>query len=206
MKAVLTLLIILFITHTSSAQSRRHEIGINFAKIPYSNTVVWNESESFLQVFSPITYKYFISDKTALRANMLYQTNEINYQCCNSYTRQDASWFSLGIGFQRFFGTKKFKPNLYSDLSFVSEDFYRSALFEGIVDYTSSGFSLSGGAGLRYELTPKWAFAYEADLSLYIRKVDGYSTKTNEKSTWSNAILTNLTANPISNLSINYRF
>ena len=206
-----TLSIILFVigfSHISSGQMSHHEIGVNFAKALNYKTAVWDENESFLQGFSPITYKFFINEKAALRANLHYNTNEEVIACCNSYSELDASCFSFGLGYQKFFALKKLRPNLYIDLTFISEDYFleNRNLSPAYIDYTSLGFGISGGVGLRYELSSKWALAYETDIGLYSRKMNGYELDGTSRTTWSNAIITNLEFNPLSNLSVNFRW
>ena len=155
-----------------------------------------------------ITYKYFITEEKALRATLHYNSNEDSLTYDYSGYIKDASCFTLGIGYQKFYRSGKLKPTLYSDLSYVSEDFYEvdlNGLFTYSSDYTAVGFRISGGAGLRYEFNPKWALAYEADLRLQIRRMDGFITLRGHKTSWSNAIITNLKFDPISNFSVNFR-
>jgi hypothetical protein len=207
-----TLSIILFVigfSHISSAQITRHEIGVNFAKASYYETAVWDENESFLQIVSPITYKYFINESSALRASLHYNTNEHSSVRSHSYSREDASCFSASVGYQKFFGLKKLRPNVYTDLTFISEDYFlehRNLSPASYIDYTSSGFAISGGVGLRYELSSSWALAYETDIGLYSRKMNGYELDGTSRTTWSNAIITNLEFNPVSNFSVNFRW
>ncbi len=188
----------------------KHELGINFAKAPYYKSAVWDENLSFLRVISPITYKYFINDSSALRASLHYNSNYEIFSCCNGYSHLDATRFSLGVGYQRFFTWRKLRPSVYSDFSFVSEDYYNKFRNLGpysTADYTSLGFSLSGGLGLRYELNQYWALAYEADIGLYTRIKNGYEEAgSTSRTQWNDAMVTNWIVNPVSNISINFRF
>ena len=206
---ILTTLIVLSIAGKSQELSK-HELGLNFAKAPDYKSAVWDESMSFMQVISPITYKYFINDSSALRAGLHYNSNYEIFSCCNAHSELDATRFSLGVGYQRFFAWRKLRPSVYSDFSFVSEDYYdkhRSLGPFSTTDYTSLGFSLSGGLGLRYELSQRWALAYEGDIGLYTRRKNGYEeVGTTSRTQWSNAMVTNWRVNPVSNISINFRF
>ena len=187
----------------------KHELGLNFAVVPDYGYAVWDESASFLQVVSPITYKYFVDSNSAIRADLIYSTRERNFSCCNSVEIYDASRFVVSFGFQKIYGKRKLKPTLYTDISYVAENFRQkesSFSFGSKVDYRSSGAAVSGGAGRRYEFTPKWTLAYETDLFLHTRFVTGKEDFGVGTTTWNDALLTNLSFNPISNLSINFRF
>lgn len=193
-----------------SQDHKKHELGINLAHTPYYINSVWDESSSFLQVISPITYKYFIESSSALRINMQYRTQERNISGFNSFENLDASKFSFGAGYQKLFGTGKLKPTLFSDLTFVTEDYYlknRNLGLYSTLDFSSIGVEVSGGAGLRYEFHPRWALAYEAQIGLYTQRKNGYEEVGGDSKTqWNDAVITNRDINPVSNVSINFRF
>lgn len=193
-----------------SQNNFKHELGLNFAQSPNYINAVWDERESFAQVFSPIIYKYFIDSSSAIRINMQYRTQEKNIPAFNSFENLDASRFSFGVGYQKLFRKGKLKPTLYTELTFVTDDYYLNYFnwaYYGTIDYTSIGVKISGGAGLRYEFHPRWALAYEADTGLYTRRKNGYEeVGTTSRTQWSNAMVTNWRVNPVSNISINFRF
>ena len=90
-----------------SQNNFKHELGLNFAQSPNYINAVWDERESFAQVFSPITYKYFIDSGSAIRINMQYRTQEKNIPAFNSFENLDASRFSFGVGYQKLFRKEK---------------------------------------------------------------------------------------------------
>ena len=123
--------------------------------------------------------------------------------------RKRTRCLSFGIGYQRVLGKKKLRPYLSSDISFVSEDYFKHSGIGNVEfkEFTSNGFCLNGGVGLRYEFSQKLCLAYEANLGLYMRQVNGqeytitrYPEKSNSRTTWSDDILRNWVVNPISNL------
>lgn len=77
-KFVFAILFLTFLVRPSDLYAQRqtqHEIGVNLIKgFQYENSV-WDEKGSFLQVFSPIIYKLFINDSSAIRANFHYSKN-----------------------------------------------------------------------------------------------------------------------------------
>ena len=141
---------------------------------------------------------------------MQYRTQEKNIPAFNSFENLDASRFSFGVGYQKLFRKGKLKPTLYTELTFVTDDYYLNYFnwaYYGTIDYTSIGVTISGGAGLRYEFHPRWALAYEGDIGLYTRIKNGYEeVGSTSRTQWNDAMVTNWIVNPISNISINFRF
>lgn len=199
------------------AQGTRHEVGLNFAKSPQYESSVWDESGSFLQVLSPITYKYFFDQQSALRVSIHSSSNEYNLNKSHAEWEFDSECHSISVGYQKILGLRKIRPYVFGDLAYVNEDYYRFSetgfqRATTLEDYKSNGVSINGGLGVRYEFSKRFCLAYEANLGLYTRNVNGLKYESlgwdNAVTTtsWNDAILTNLRFNPISNLSINYKF
>ena len=220
-KFIFAILFLMFLVRPSDLYAQRqtqHEIGVNLIKGFQYDQSVWDEKGSFLQVFSPITYKLFINDSSAIRAAFQYSDNAWTHNFSHAFRDHRAKFLSFSFGYQRIFGKRKLKPFLFSDLAFVSEDYYDFGVWGYTVDselqdFTSNGFCLNGGVGVRYEFSQKFCLAYEANLGLYMRQVNGqeytftrYPEESYNRTTWSDAILTNWVVNPISNLSVNFRF
>ncbi len=202
---------LLFSVNVLSQDFSKHEISINFTKAPYYKDAVWHESFSLFQFISPLTYKYFIDANSALRVNLHCNTKKEEFSGLHSYENIEASYLSFLVGYERIYREEKLKPVIYGDIGYVAEEYLRErARFDvgSTMKYSAEGVTLKVGAGLRYEHSNQWSIVYSTDIALYSRLMTGRATndQTGTVVTWNDELLTNAIFNPISNLSINFRF